>query len=131
NCFWFWSGAQAARLPAPAGYPAGLYSNLPADAWLAGLARHCNRQLVQASGWEDVRGTPEACVVLQAPELGSIARLLPTWEAAWFEPVWRALAARELPPLRLQLGRSAWLLPAPRLTRWLRRAQPWWQAVSA
>lgn len=131
NCFWFWSGTQAAALPVPARSPAGLFSNLPADAWLAGLAMHCNRPLAQVSGWQEVRTKADACVVLQPPQLGSVARLLPAWEATWFEPVWRDLVARQLPPLRLQLGRSAWQLPAPRVTRWLRRARPWWQSVSA
>jgi len=131
NCFWFWSGVQPVTLPPPAKTSGDLFSNLPADAWLAGLAAHCGRSLRQASGWADVRAHPQAAVILQPPELGDVRRLLPAWETAWFEPLWRDLAARQLPALRLQIGPSAWQLPAPRLTRWLRRAQPWWQAVSA
>lgn len=131
NCFWFWSGVETGALPVLTRTPGGLFSNLPADPWLAGLATHCSRSLRHASGWEDVRGTADALVVLQPLELGCVRRLLPAWEATWFEPVWRDLAARQLPALRLQIGRSSWQLPAPRLTRWLRRAQPWWQAVSA
>jgi hypothetical protein len=85
--------------------------------------------LQQVAGWEAVRSTVDACVILQPPELGCARRQLPAWDLEWFEPVWHDLASR--PTLRLQIGRSAWQLPAPRLTRWLRRAQPWWQAVSA
>jgi hypothetical protein len=131
NSFWFWSGVRNDAPALPAGIAGGLCSNVPADAWLAGLAAHCRLSLRQVSGWDEVDRMPDTTVILQPPGLGSVRRLLPDWEAAWFEPVRRELAARRLPSLRLQIGRSAWQLPAPRLTRWLRRAQPWWQAVSA
>jgi hypothetical protein len=130
NCIWFWGGARTGPLPR-SHLPGGLFSNIASDAWLAGLAAHCGMPLQHAQGWDDVRGTAGAVVVLQPPVLGDALQQLPAWEEAWLAPARRDLQARRLPALRLQVGASAWQLPAPRLTRWLRRAQPWWQAVSA
>jgi hypothetical protein len=131
NCIWFWGGAVAGPLPSPVLLPGGLFSNAEPDAWLAGLAGYCGTTLQQAPGWSDVRETAGALVILQPQLLGEVMQQLTAWEAAWLEPVRRDLDARRLPALRLQIGASAWQLPAPRLTRWLRRARPWWQAVSA
>jgi hypothetical protein len=131
NCFWCWGGAVAGALQVPGPVPGGLFSNVEADAWLAGLASYCARPLQRALSWEEVRGTTDALVILQPPLLGDVVRQLPLWEEAWLEPARRDLAARRLPALRLQIGNSAWQLPAPRLTRWFRRRQPWWQKVSA
>ncbi len=131
NCFWFWDGAAAGPLPVPGQMPGGMFSNVEADAWVAGLAGHCGTPLQPALAWDDVRDTAGALVILQPPLLGDATQQLSAWEAAWLAPAGRDLAARRLPALRLQLGHSAWQLSAPRLTRWLRRARPWWQAVSA
>ncbi len=130
NCIWFWGGAQVSTPAQTMQPPVRLFSNREPDAWLAGLVARCNAPLQLAQHWDAVRSSP-ALVVLQPPALGDVARQLPAWEADWFEPVWRDLAARQLPALRLQIGSSAWQLPASRLTRWLRRSRPWWQAVSA
>jgi hypothetical protein len=131
NCIWFWGGAIAGPLPRPGLLPGSLFSNVEPDAWLAGLAGYCGTPLQQALTWGDVREPAGALVILQPQLLGEVMQQLTTWEAAWLEPVRRDLAARRVPALRLQIGASAWQLPAPRLTRWLRRARPWWQAVSA
>lgn len=130
NCIWFWGGAQVAA-PSPPVQRSGLFSNREPDAWLAGLAARCNAPLQQVQHWDAVRSSAAALVVLQPPALGDVSLQLPSWEANWFEPVWRDLAARQLPALRLQIGGSVWQLPASRLARWLRRPRPWWQAVSA
>jgi hypothetical protein len=131
NCIWFWGGAEVSALAPPVQRPGGLFSNREADAWLAGLAIRCNTPLQQVQHWDAVRGCAAALVILQPPALGDVIRQLPAWESDWFEPVWRDLATRQLPALRLQIGTSAWQLPASRLTRWLRRSRPWWQSVSA
>jgi hypothetical protein len=131
NCIWFWGGAQVAARAPPVQRPVSLFSNREPDAWLAGLAARCNAPLQQVRHWDAVRGTAAALVILQPPALGDVIRQLPAWEADWFEPVWRDMSARQLPALRMQIGSSAWQLPASRLARWLRRSRPWWQAVSA
>ncbi len=129
NSFWFWGGSGAGTLP-PCRMIASMVSNAGPDAWMAGLASHCGKSVQQANSWGDVQDPAAALIMLQPLLLGDTLRQLPAWEAAWFEPVQRELAARRLPGLRLQIGATAWQLPAPRLTRWLRRAQPWWQAVA-
>jgi hypothetical protein len=130
NSIWFWSGATPAPIPAPACLPGGLFTNFEPDAWLAGLAAHCDLPLQQVRSWDEVRDTPGAVLILQ-PELpGNTLLRLPAWESQWLEPARRDLAARRLPALRLQVGGSAWQLPARRMTRWFRRKRPWWQRVS-
>ncbi|MEO6081106.1 MAG: hypothetical protein ABIQ86_15240 [Steroidobacteraceae bacterium] len=131
NCFWFWGGAVATGLAAPGQLPGGVFSNIDPDAWVAGLASHCATPVRRAMNWDDARDTAGALVILQPPLPGEAVQQMSGWEAAWLEPARRDLAARRLPALRLQIGHSAWQLPGPPLTRWLRRKRPWWQAVSA
>lgn len=131
NSIWFWSGATPAAMPAPACLPGGLFTNIEPDAWTAGLAAHCDLPLRQVRNWEQVRDTPGAVLILQPALPGNALLHLPDWESQWFEPARRDLATRRLPALRLQVGGSAWQLPARRMTRWLRRKRPWWQRVSA
>jgi hypothetical protein len=131
NCIWFWSGATTGRMPAPGHAPGALFTNGEPDAWMAGLASHCGLQFRQASAWQEVRDTPRAVVILQPPLPGDPVAPLQAWESAWLEPARRDLASRRLLELRLQIGRSSWRLPAPRLARWFQRARPWWQLVRA
>jgi hypothetical protein len=128
NSIWFWSGATTGGMPAPGRAPGALITNEEPDAWMAGLASLCGLAFRQASAWQEVRDMPGAMVILQ-PSLGDAVAMLPAWESAWLEPVRRDLASRRLRGLRLQIGRSTWQLPAPRLARWFRRARPWWQMV--
>ncbi|MEO8316076.1 MAG: hypothetical protein ABI645_14935 [Pseudomonadota bacterium] len=131
NSIWFWSGATAVTLPAPGRMPCALFTNTEPDAWITGLASHCGLPLRQAHSWQEVRDTPGAFVILQPPLPGDAMPQMPEWESAWLEPARRDLASRRLQALRLQIGRSAWQLPAPRLSRWLQRRRPWWQRVYA
>jgi hypothetical protein len=130
NCFWFWSGATLEVLPAPEDVPGGLFINAQPDAWAAGLAAHCALPLQQTHAWQQVRDTRDALVILQPPCSGDVLPHLQEWESEWLEPAWRDLASRHLPSLRLQIGGEAWQLPAPVLSRWLRRRRAWWQVVS-
>jgi hypothetical protein len=129
NCIWFWGGATTGNLPVPGRVPGAIFTNCEPDGWNSGLAAHCGVELIHALAWEDARDTTGALVILQAA--GDVLSQLPAWESAWLEPAFRDLASGRLSSLRLQMGGSAWLLPAPRLTRLLRRRRPWWQVVSA
>jgi hypothetical protein len=128
NCIWMWGGATARGARPPGRMPGALFTNEP-DAWMTGLAAHCGLELQQALSWEQVRDTRGAVVILQPPSHGAVLPHLPAWESAWFEPARRDLASKRLASLRLQIGHSAWQLPAPRLTRWMRRRRPWSQMV--
>jgi hypothetical protein len=131
NSFWFWGGTMTTALPQPGQRPRALFSNLEPDAWLAGLASHCGLRVQQAQSWADVRDAMDAVVILQSSRPGESMQDLPAWESAWLDPAFRDIQSRRLPALRVQWGASAWLLPAPRLTRWLRRSRPWWEMLSA
>jgi hypothetical protein len=131
NCIWFWNGAITRGMSAPGHAPGALFTNREPDAWMAGLASLCGLQFRQASAWQEVRDTPGAVVILQPPLLRDAVAPLQAWESAWLDPVTHDLASRRLLELRLQIGRSTWQLPAPRLARWLRSKQPWWQMVRA
>jgi hypothetical protein len=129
NCIWFWGGAMTGNLRLPGSVPGALFTNGEPDAWSTGLAVHCGVELIAARAWEDVRQTSGALVILQAQ--GDALPQLPAWESAWLEPAFRDLSSGQLSSLRLQIGGSAWHLPAPRLMRLLSRRRPWWQLVSA
>lgn len=131
NSFWFWSGATAAPMPEVTRHPRAIFSNREPDAWLAGLSSHCGLRVQQVQRWSDVGDAKDAVVILQPSRLGEAMQDLPEWEAAWLGPAFADIQARRLPALRLQFGTSSWLLPAPRLTRWLRRSRPWWEMLSA
>lgn len=131
NCFWFWGGTASLALTGPMHRPGVLVSNLGPDVWMAGLARLCGLRMRRAGQWSEVGDSNAAVTLLQPSASGNALQHLPAWEAAWFEPVRRDLAARRLPALRLQIGGDGWLLPAPRLARWLHRPRPWWEALSA
>lgn len=131
NSFWFWGGATAAIMPEVTQRPRAIFSNLEPDAWLAGLASLCGLRVQQVQRWADIGDATDAVVILQPSRLGEPMQDLPHWEAAWLEPAFGDIQARRLPALRLQFGASSWLLPAPRLTRWLRRSRPWWEMLSA
>jgi hypothetical protein len=131
NCIWFWSGATTGGMRPPTHAPGALFTNREPDAWMAGLASHWGLQFRHASAWQEVRDTSGAVVILQPSSLGDAVAPLQAWESAWLDPVRRDLASRRLQELRLQIGRSTWQLPAPRLARWFRSKQPWWQLVQA
>lgn len=131
NCFWFWGGAMTQELAASRHHPSMIASNEVPDAWLAGLARHCMLPApMLVAQWSEI-ASDSALLVLQPAELHDPVAQLAGWEERFLAPAWRDLGARRRPALRLQIGSSAWDLPAPRWARWLRRAQPWWQQVSA
>jgi hypothetical protein len=134
NAFWFWGGATVGELPRPLPLPRVICGLGEPGPWLLGLAAHCAVPLRQASGWREVRDANQgvdALIVLQPAGLAGATPHLAEWEDAWFEPVLRDLQAGRLPALRMQIGCRAWQWPAPRISRWLRRRQPWWQMVSA
>jgi len=131
NTIWFWSGTTTAAVPAPGRKPGGLFTGSEPDAWIAGMGSHCGLPLRQAGSWRDVRDIPGAIVILQRQIAGDVVQQLTEQESDWFGPVQRDLDAGHLPALRLQIGRSAWQLPASRLARWIRRRQPWWQKIPA
>jgi hypothetical protein len=129
NCIWFWGGAKTRDVPPPGRRPHAFFCPEDADPWIAGLAAHCGLPLQEAGGWDHIRDADDALVMLQ-PTVGvDPVTCWREWESGWFQPVWRDLQDRRLSSLRLQIGRGAWLLPGPRLTRWFRRARPWWQMV--
>jgi hypothetical protein len=131
NSIWFWSGATTRPVPAPQLGPGGVFTNVEPDAWVTGLASLCDLPVRQARSWSEVRDTPGALVILQPPLPGDVMRHMAGWERDWFEPVRQDLESGHLTGLQLHTGRDAWQLPAPRVVRWLRRARPWWQVVSA
>ncbi len=84
-------------------------------------ASHCHLPLQRARSWQEVRDTPGALVILQPRLPGDVLLELPAWEAAWLEPASHDLASRRMTGLQLQIGSSAWHLPAPRMARWFRQ----------
>jgi hypothetical protein len=131
NSVWFWSGATMCPVPTAGLRPGGVFANVEPDPWITGLAGHCGLPVQRASSWRDVRDTPGALVILQPSLSGDVMQHMTVWERDWFAPARQDLDSRHLPALRLQTGRSAWQLPAPRMARWFRRARPWWQVVCA
>jgi hypothetical protein len=131
NSIWFWSGAITRAMPALARVPGGLFTNLAPDAWMAGLSSHCSLPFRLARDWHEVRETRAAVVILQPDPSRDVTSMLPDWESAWLVPARNDLASGRLADLRLQIGATAWQLPAPRFARWFRRARPWWQMVAA
>jgi hypothetical protein len=129
NCIWMWGGATAHNTPPSGQVPGALFSNVEPDAWMTGLAAHCRVELQQARSWEEVRDTRDAVVILQPSSHGAVLAHLPVWEPAWFEPARRDMTSGRLASLRLQIGHSGWQLPAPQLTRWMRRRRPWPQMI--
>ena len=101
------------------------------DPWLAGLARQAGAQLQMADGWHAVRQLRHGLVVPAAEEAGGARAQWQQLEDNWFSPMVQALRAGELPPLRLQIGASAWQLPGSRLRGWLRSIcpRPWWEML--
>jgi hypothetical protein len=131
NALWFWGGARAA-VRAPLAH-AGLYaSNLAPDAWLAGLARQGAAQARRLERWEQLvasgASAENALVVLMPSPAEPAATFWQHMEQDWFAPLQQALAAEQLPALRLQIGGSAWQWPRRSLLRHLSlRRAPWWQ----
>lgn len=132
NCFWFWGGAHFRQLPPLAQPPRDMHGPAQPDPWLAGLAQHAGVAPVQiAESWHAVRHLQHGLVVPAADEAGAARAQWQQLEASWFEPMAQALRAGELPPLRLQIGASAWQLPATRLRGWLQsmRRLAWWEML--
>jgi hypothetical protein len=131
NSIWFWNGTTSCAAPVPARTPAGIFSTAAADAFIAGLAACCGLPVQQAQSWQELPAAAGALVILQPAQSGDTASQLMAWDRAWLAPVRRDMATGHLTGLRLQLGATAWRLPAPRYSRWFRRSRPWWQLVSA
>ena len=131
NCIWFWGGGSGSREPRARQRSGSLIQQLasPMPGWPGSPALQVARcQQVRAAGTTCARQRRCAGDPAAAGSWVMLCAQLPAWESDWFAPAWRDLDARRLPALRLQIGSSAWQLPAPRLARWLRRARPWWQA---
>jgi hypothetical protein len=130
NAFWFWGGTSMHELPPAMLSPHVICSNALPDAWLAGLAAHCQTPVQLVHNWREVRDTANALIVLQSQGVAT-AQHLAQWHSNWIEPALQDLKARRLRSLRLQIGGDAWQWPAPLMSQWLRRRKPWWQMVSA
>jgi hypothetical protein len=129
NVLWFWGGARAAPRPPLAHAPRRVLVAGEADPWLAGLAAHCG--LVPARVGECPALADGTLLVLAPPRSGLSADHWQGLESGWLAPAARALRARQITTLRLQIGNSAWLLPDSSLLRWLRRRRPWYRQVAA
>lgn len=135
NAIWFWDGGTAQAVP-PVPAVTHVASNVPGDAWLAGLARHAGTRVAQAAGWRDLDPAVAAeadadptCVIVLAAGQGLAEEGF--WESAeenWFVPLAARLPAAAGPPWLVQLGPRGWLVPDRSLRRWFRpRRRSWWQ----
>jgi hypothetical protein len=131
NSLWFWGGARMMELPPPLHRLRAVQVAGEADAWLAGLAAHCAVPLGNAAIWPPTAASTDTLLVLAPPREGSTIEHWQQLETRWFVPAEAALRRGELRSLRLQIGPSAWRLPATDPLRWLRRARPWHQLVRA
>jgi hypothetical protein len=126
NSLWFWGGAgSAAQPPAPGHALRGVWVAGEPDAWLAGLAGHCAAPLSPAHAWPLPEPAADTLLVLLPPCGVASTGYWQELEAHWFAPLATALRRGELGALRLQIGASAWRLPAAAPLRWLRRRRPW------
>lgn len=136
SAIWFWGGGAAAQLP-PLPEVAGVYSNGPGDAWLAGVARQAGAPVSKALCWDDVArllparaatGTGRCIIVLSPPRGAMDGEFWSMVEEQWMAPVWKALGHGEVRQLLLQVGPQAWSLPDHSMLRWFRpRRRNWWQ----
>jgi hypothetical protein len=137
NALWLWGGGRAGALPALAAPSMIATAGMP-DAWLAGLAAHSPASLRMAGSFDAaMRAAPAAAaggihaLLVPAPDgQGPTRQYWESVEENWIAPAWRALQAGEIDGLRLQIGRTAWQLPARGLFNWLRRERrAWWQVA--
>jgi hypothetical protein len=147
NALWLWGGARAAAVPTlpPA---AGIASLSPPDAWLTGMAAQLQCEVIEATGWEQLRAAtpatslqqlrsatpalssvpardgqapPAAMIVVAADADSASGHYWQMMEQQWFAPISRAMQAGALSGLRLQIGRAGWVIPPRSAFAWLRR----------
>jgi hypothetical protein len=136
NSIWLWGGGAADLLPAP-GHPHVVVGNLAPDAWLCGLARWLGVRAEREGQWAaaarhadsaQAQGEPRSLLLVLSPDAGGASNAY--WEMLerdWFAPLAASVRQGEVARLRLQIGRSAWQLPARSLLRGFGRRRPWWQ----